>query len=100
LSIDLSREKIEQIFDQSIRPSLRAHQGGIELIEITSDGIIKVGLTGACATCPSAQHTMEELVRTELMKVWPGLKDVVLSYRADDELIEQALKILRKGGSE
>jgi Fe-S cluster biogenesis protein NfuA len=98
LSIDLSKERVEQILEEKVRPSLRAHQGDIELMEITSDRIIKVRLTGACATCPGAQQTMEAVVRTELMKGWPGIKDVVLSYQVNDELMEQALKILRKGG--
>jgi Fe-S cluster biogenesis protein NfuA len=96
LDSELSEEEVEQILELKVRPSLRVHQGGIELLEITSEKIIKVRLTGACATCPGAQQTIEEVVRTELMKIWPGIKDVVLSYRASDELMEQALKILRK----
>lgn len=90
-------ENIQQVIEEQIRPLLHAHNGDIEFIEMTSDGFAKVRLTGACATCPSAEQTMSELVEGKLREVYPELKGVIPVYQVSDDLINQALKILRKG---
>lgn len=90
-------EKIQQIMEAEIRPALQAHNGDIEFIEMTSDGFAKVRLTGACATCPGAEQTMSELVEGKLKEVYPSLKGVISVYQVSDDLINQALQILRKG---
>lgn len=90
-------EKVAAIIAEKIRPSLQAHQGDIELVEITPDGIVKVKLTGACATCPGAQQTMSDVIERTLMEACPEIKGVVAISAVSDDLINQALKILRKG---
>ncbi len=90
-------EKIQQIIEEQIRPALHAHNGDIELLELTSDGFAKVRLTGACATCPSAEQTMSELVEGKLREVYPTLRGIIPIHQVSDDLINQALKILRKG---
>lgn len=90
-------EKIQEIIEQKVRPALNAHNGDIELIEITSDGFVKVKLTGACATCPGAQQTMSELVAESIKEACPEIKGVIPVHQVSDELIGEALKILRKG---
>lgn len=89
-------EKIQEILEQKVRPALMAHNGDIELVEITSDGFVKVKLTGACASCPGAQQTMSELVEESIREVCPEIKGVIPIHQVSDELIDQALKILRK----
>ena len=94
--MDVLRNKVEEIISSKIRPVLRADQGDIELLEITSGAVVKVRLCGACATCPGAEHTLSELVSSELMEACPEVKGVMQVNRVSDELITQALKILRK----
>ena len=89
-------EKIQQVIEQKVRPVLNAHNGDIEVIEVTSDGFVKVRLTGACATCHGAQQTMTELVEATLKEVYPDSKGVIVVHQVSDDLINQALKILRK----
>lgn len=89
-------EDIAKIIEEKIRPILNAHEGGVELVEVTPDGIVKVKLTGACATCPGAQQTMSEVVEEELRAAFPDIKGVVAVHQVSDELINEALKILRK----
>jgi len=55
-----------------------------------------VRLTGACGSCPSAQYTLEDVVKTILMEELPELRDVVLDTSVSDDLIDMAKKILRK----
>lgn len=87
---------ISDIIEQKIRPLLQSHQGDIELVEVTSDGYVKVRLTGACAACPGAQQTLSEVVEANLREVCPEIKGVIPVYQVSDDLINQALKLLRK----
>ncbi|WP_371372674.1 NifU family protein [Sporomusa aerivorans] len=89
-------EKMQQVIEQKVRPALKAHNGDIELVEVTSDGLVKVRFTGACAACPGAQQTLAELVETAIKEACPEVKGVVLLQQVSEQLIEQALKILRK----
>lgn len=89
-------DTIARVMEEKIRPILQAHQGDIELVEVTSHGIVKVKLMGACATCAGAQETLSNLVEAELKAVCPELKGVIPVYQVSDDLIEQALKILHK----
>lgn len=97
--MELTLEHIEQVLDERVRPGLSSHNGGIQITEL-ADGLLKVRMLGQCSGCPSATLTMEELVREELMKAFPDLKDVVLIAGVSDELIKQARELLRRRGKE
>ena len=94
----VSMEEISQIINSEIRPLLQAHNGDIELLEITADGYVKVKLSGACAICPGAQQTLSEVVESALKEVCPEIKGVVPVHQVSDHLINEALTILRKHG--
>jgi Fe-S cluster biogenesis protein NfuA len=90
-------KKLAAIVDEKVRPALRAHGGGIELVELAAGGILKVKLTGACAGCPGAQETLAGVVAAALKEAAPEVKEIVPVYEADEDLIRQALAILRRG---
>lgn len=92
-------EKMQKVIEEKIRPVLNAHNGDIEVIEVTSDGFVKVRLTGTCATCPSAQQTMSEVVEVAVKEAYPEYKGIILVHQVSPDLIHQALKILRKDRS-
>lgn len=89
-------QSLQQAIEVKIRPMLAAHHGDIEIVEVTTDGFVKVKLTGACATCPGAQQTISEIVETELRAVYPELQGVIPVQQVGDDLIKQALRLLRK----
>ena len=89
-------EQIAVVIEQKIRPALQAHHGDIKLVEITTEGIVKVQLTGACATCPGAQQTMSDVIERVLVEACPEVKEVVAITAVSDDLINQALRILRQ----
>lgn len=90
------QEAIKQAIVAKVRPVLAAHGGDIELLEVTADGLVKIKLTGACATCPGAEQTMSEVVEAALKAVCPDIKGVVAVHQVSDDLIGQALRLLRK----
>ncbi|NPV26228.1 MAG: NifU family protein [Firmicutes bacterium] len=89
---------VDEVITSQIRPWLQADGGDIELIEVATDGTVKVRLMGRCSNCPASQFTLENLVETVLMEKVPGVTRVVTVVQTvSDDLIQDALKILRKG---
>ncbi len=70
------RDKIEQALDK-IRPMLTADGGNVELIDVTSEGVVKLKLTGACGCCPMSQMTLKMGIEKILKKEIPEIKEVV-----------------------
>jgi Fe-S cluster biogenesis protein NfuA len=62
---------------KKIRPMLQADGGDIELVDVTSDGVVKVKLTGACGCCPMSQMTLKNAVEQKLKSEVPGVKEVI-----------------------
>lgn len=69
------KEKVEKIL-RDIRPSLQADGGDVELVDVTSDGVVKVKLTGACGTCPFAMMTLKAGIERVLKQEIPEVKEV------------------------
>ena len=86
-------EKIRAILREQVDPVLQAHFGGSSLSKY-EDGVAYVRLTGACAQCPSAQETLESVVKDFVMGGCPGVKDVVLDTSVSEDLLDLARKIL------
>lgn len=92
----IDKELVQRVIEEKVRPSLFSHGGDIRLQEIANDGYVKVKLTGACSACPGAQLTLSEVVETALKEACPEIKGVVLVAQVSDELINEALEILRE----
>jgi Fe-S cluster biogenesis protein NfuA len=69
------RKEVESVINE-IRPNLQADGGDIELIDVTTDGIVKVRLQGACRGCPGAAMTLKLGVERMLKQKIPGVKGV------------------------
>ncbi len=70
------RERVEAALNK-VRPSLQADGGDVELIEVTSDGVVKVRLTGACRGCPLSQMTLKAGIEKVLKQEVPEVKEVI-----------------------
>jgi hypothetical protein len=55
-------EKIRKVLEEKVDPLLASHFGGAVLTAF-EDGVAYVKLTGSCSTCPSAQYTIEDIVK-------------------------------------
>lgn len=72
----MMKEKVEVALNK-IRPSLQADGGDVKLVEVTTDGIVKVRLTGACGGCPMSQMTLKMGIEKHLKQALPGIKEVI-----------------------
>jgi len=86
---------IRRILEEKVNPALASHFGAAELSGY-EDGVAYVRFTGACSTCPSAQYTLEDVVRAEIIEALPDVADVVLDLSVSEDLLDFAKKILNK----
>jgi Fe-S cluster biogenesis protein NfuA len=70
------KEKVEKALEK-VRPMLAADGGNVELVEVTSDGIVKLKLTGTCGCCPMSQMTLKMGIERILKQEVPEVKEVV-----------------------
>ena len=73
-------KRIEAVLNEKVRPSLRAHGGGLE-IDHLEDGVLYIKLLGQCAGCPSADLTNETVIEAEVVKALPDLVERVVGSR-------------------
>ncbi|MBA5942236.1 MAG: NifU family protein [Methanophagales archaeon] len=69
-------EEVKKVIEKEIKPLLAMEGGGIELIGV-DDGLVKVRLQGACASCCSSQYTLVYTVEARLKDRIPEVKGVV-----------------------
>lgn len=68
-------ERVEMIIDR-IRPSVQADGGDVELVSVTTDGVVKIRLHGACVGCPSSLMTLKMGIERNLRDYVPEVKTV------------------------
>lgn len=59
-----------------IRPAVQSDGGDLELVGVTSDGIVQIRLHGACVGCPSSTMTLQVGIERNLKAHVPEVKGV------------------------
>ena len=73
-----TKEDIEKVLDEHVRPGLRMDGGDVDVIDYdSSTGTVKVRLTGARGGCPMASLTLQMGVERTLKEHIPEVKQVV-----------------------
>jgi Fe-S cluster biogenesis protein NfuA len=76
LGMPLTRDNVEEVLDEMVRPALNADGGDISLIKIEGNDIY-VRLVGACSTCPSSVMTMKMGVERLLQEEFPDMGELI-----------------------
>jgi Fe-S cluster biogenesis protein NfuA len=66
------QEEVEMVLD-TIRPSLMADGGNVELVDI-DDGVVKLRLIGSCSSCSSSTMTLKMGIERALKKAIPMVR--------------------------
>ncbi|HIQ50654.1 MAG TPA: NifU family protein [Nautiliaceae bacterium] len=69
-------KKVKKVLEE-IEPALLSHGGGVELVEVTEDGIVKLKLLGACVGCMFSVATLKGFIEEELKNRIPEIKEVI-----------------------
>lgn len=81
------------VIETQIRPLLAIHGGGVELLEITPAGEVKLAFEGACCGCALKSVTYALGVRQKLLPI-PGVTAVTMEgVRLSRAALDRATKM-------
>ena len=70
------RERVQGVINL-IRPAVQADGGDIELVDVTSDGVVQIRFHGACHGCPSSTMTLQMGIERNLREKVPEVIQVI-----------------------
>ena len=70
------RDKVQGVINL-IRPAVQADGGDIELVDVTSNGVVQIRFHGACHGCPSSNMTLKDGIIRNLKEKVPEVSDVI-----------------------
>ena len=70
------REKVQDVINL-IRPAVQADGGDIELVDVSSAGVVQIRFHGACHGCPSSNMTLKDGIVRNLREKVPEVTEVV-----------------------
>ncbi len=70
------RARVQQVLDRSINPSVRAHGGHVDLIDVLGNTVfLKLG--GGCQGCGQADVTLKQGIEVEIHAAVPEVGDIL-----------------------
>jgi Fe-S cluster biogenesis protein NfuA len=79
--------RVRQALDQA-RPYLQSHGGNVELLGITSDGVVQLRLEGSCHGCPSSALTLRQTIEEQVYAAAPDVSAIEV-----EGLVEQPARL-------
>ena len=70
------KERVEKALEK-VRPMLQADGGNVELVEVTSDGVVKLRLKAICGCCPMSSMTLKMGIERIIKEELPEVKEVI-----------------------
>jgi Fe-S cluster biogenesis protein NfuA len=70
------KEKVQGVINL-IRPAVQADGGDIELVDVTSSGVVQIRFHGACHGCPSSTMTLQMGIERNLRDRVPEVTGVI-----------------------
>jgi Fe-S cluster biogenesis protein NfuA len=81
------------VLDTQVRPLLAVHGGGVELVEVTAAGEVRLEYQGACRGCSLKSVTYVLGIRQKLMPI-PGVTEVTVEgVRLSRAAVERAARM-------
>ena len=63
--------RLKDIIETRVRPYIQMDGGDIEILELTSENVLKIRLHGACVGCGASSMTLEYGVQNILFEEFP-----------------------------
>ena len=70
-------EKIKFVLDDKVAPSVAAHNGKINFLSFSQEGVLKLQMAGSCAGCAMSQLTLKQGVEVMIKDKVPGITEVI-----------------------
>ncbi len=65
-------DRVEKAID-TVRPYLQADGGDVKIVEITTDNIVRLELTGTCSNCSMSTMTMKAGIEEAVKRAVPEI---------------------------
>ena len=69
-------ERVKQVIDMQVNPSIAGHGGSVTLLEVRDD-VVYLEMQGGCQGCGMAAVTLAQGIRRILMESIPDIRDIV-----------------------
>ena len=70
------RRKIDNLLEEQVRPSLAAHGGNVEVIDVDNNQVY-LKLSGGCQGCSSSNATLKQGIEKIIKQNFPEIKEVI-----------------------
>ena len=70
------RERVLEVINL-IRPAVQADGGDIELVDVSTEGVVKIRFHGACHGCPSSTMTLQMGIEKNVRERVPEVTQVI-----------------------
>jgi Fe-S cluster biogenesis protein NfuA len=70
------KERVQGVINL-IRPAVQADGGDIELVGVSSEGVVQIRFHGACHGCPSSNMTLKDGIIRNLRERVPEVTEVI-----------------------
>lgn len=70
-------EKIKFVLDDKVAPSVAAHNGKINFLSFSQEGVLKLQMAGSCAGCAMSQLTLKQGVESMMKHYCPEVKQII-----------------------
>ena len=69
-------ERVQQLFDAEINPSIAMHGGAVELVDV-DEGTLHLRMTGGCQGCAASQATLRMGIERMVREAIPEITEIV-----------------------
>lgn len=66
-------ERVQYLLDSEINPMLAAHKGQVSLVEVNSDGVVRLRFGGGCHGCGMVDVTLKQGIEKTMMERIPEI---------------------------
>ena len=70
-------ERIQQVIEAEINPSIAAHGGSAEVVDYKDGGKLYLRLSGGCQGCGMAAATLKQGIEARLRELFPEIREVI-----------------------
>lgn len=70
-------DKVAWLLENEINPSLKAHKGNVELIEVDDNNSVHLKFSGGCQGCSMAGMTLKNGIEKSLREKFPEINEVI-----------------------
>ena len=70
------KDRVQSVIEW-MRPIIQSDGGDIELVDVSTEGVVQVRFHGACVGCPSSSNTLRNGIERNIREKVPEVREVL-----------------------